>query len=325
VPLTYEQVVKDLETEVSLPTLIQRLQAMRHPIERNITYDTLFFRVFLMPIIDADTVIGTVLLVENTTEQKALERARDEFFSIASHELRTPLTVIRGNISLALQTYPEQFKDQDLHQMLVDSHDASIRLIDIVNDFLDTSRLEQRQIKFNIEAVDTLSLMQEMLREYEPTLAQHQFTMKIDLAEQTLPKVMADRNRLHQILTNLVGNAVKYTPDSGTIILKPQVTGSLLKIQVIDTGQGIPVQSRHLLFRKFQQASNNILTRDSTRSTGLGLYISRLMAEAMHGRLYLEKSEVGQGSTFTLELPLSTASVPQQAQTPPLAPTTPTV
>jgi signal transduction histidine kinase len=119
-----------------------------------------------------------------------------------------------------------------------------------------------------------------------------------------LPLVHADPDRTRQIIINLVGNAIKFT-DKGGVTIHLTTDKQVVKIAVSDTGKGMPLASHHLLFRKFQQASNNALTRDSTRGTGLGLYISQLMATGMHGKLYLESSEVGHGSTFTLELPVA--------------------
>jgi signal transduction histidine kinase len=246
--------------------------------------------------------VGSVMIMEDTTEKKVMERSRDEFFSIASHELRTPLTAIRGNADMILEYYKEQLKDPSLKEMVSDMHNSSVRLITIVNDFLDTSRLEQGKIEFKTAPFDVVQLVRDTLREYDVTGSRRKLSLELAEVKGSLPLVMADRDRTRQILINLIGNAVKFTEKGGvTISLEP--SDKKMKISVTDTGKGIPVESQHLLFHKFQQAASSILTRDDTRGTGLGLYISRLLAEGMAGSLELGHSEAGKGSTFVVELP----------------------
>ena len=125
----------------------------------------------------------------------------------------------------------------------------------------------------------------------------------------SLPKVWADEDRLKQVVYNLIGNAAKFT-DNGGITLKAQVMGTLIKVLVIDTGRGMTPESQQLLFRKFQQASSSLLTRDSTRGTGLGLYISKMMVASMGGTIALEESTEDQGSVFSFTIPIATAETP---------------
>src|SRR5258708_3897301 len=126
-----------------------------------VSFMDLFLHFFITPIVLLEgrnslkmEFIGTVILIEDITQQQLLERAKQDFFSIASHELRTPLTAIRGNTSLIKQFYPKLMEDKNLNEMVDDIHESSIRLIEIVNDFLDMSRLEQGRMKFNNEAFD---------------------------------------------------------------------------------------------------------------------------------------------------------------------------
>src|SRR4030042_3337239 len=109
------------------------------------------------------------MVMEDISERKAIERSRDEFFSIASHELRTPLTAIRGNTSMILEYYGDALKDEQLKGMVMDIHESSIRLISIVNDFLETSRLEQGRIPFKNEPFDAPTLIEAVLKEYDVT------------------------------------------------------------------------------------------------------------------------------------------------------------
>jgi signal transduction histidine kinase len=300
-----QQIAADYAPAIDLLGQIRAAQDHLRPIEQNIVFGPRYFRFFFMPITAPKgkgvRVIGTVVIVEDTTEEKALQRSRDEFFSIASHELRTPLTAIRGNADMMLGYYKEQLQDPGLHEMVGDIHTASLRLIDIVNDFLDMSRLEQGKFVFKNEPFDIVPLLQQIVHEYTTVGDLHQLEIKFNPPPQASMNVVADKDRVNQIVVNLLSNALKFTA-AGSVTLDITAQGEELKLAVTDTGNGIPEESRHLLFHKFQQASNNILTRDNTQSTGLGLYISKLLAEGMHGKLYLERSKVGHGSTFVLEL-----------------------
>ncbi len=203
---------------------------------------------------------------------------------------------------MILNYYKEQLKDPDLHSMVDDIHAGSLRLIAIVNDFLDMSRLEMGKFTFDNKPTNIVSLIRETLREFDVTGSRRKLALELEPFAGKDPIVQADADRTKQILINLINNAIKATTEGG-ITIKLVRQANYLSIKVTDTGLGIPVDSEHLLFHKFQQASNNILTRDNTQSTGLGLYISKLLAEGMHGRVYLEHTKVGKGSTFTLDLP----------------------
>lgn len=246
--------------------------------------------------------IGTGIVVEDVTDAKLLEREKDEFFAVASHELRTPLTAIRGNASLLQQYFSEKLKDKDVKEMVEDMHSSSIRLIGIVNDFLDVSRLEQGRITFYKEPIDIADIIAETVHEVKATAEEKGLSVKFDKAEKGLPKVFADKGRTEQVLINLIGNAMKFTKKGG-VEIEVGEEGKFVKVKIRDTGAGISGLNQKLLFRKFQRAGEGSLARDVTKGTGLGLYISKLMVEGMGGKIYLEKSEVGRGSTFVFTLP----------------------
>jgi|GEM_PF-5538246 len=265
-----------------------------------------FLKIIITPIV-AIGVIGAVILVEDITETKIMERSKDEFFSIASHELRTPLTAIRGNTSMIQQFYAEKIKDPELSEMIGDIHESSTRLIEIVNDFLDTSRLEMGKMEFKKESFDVVDLARNTIKEYLTTGSMKKLYLKIEDPTSPLPAVLADRNKVKQILINLIGNAIKFT-EVGGISLKFEKADNFVKVFVSDTGKGISPASQNLLFRKFQQAQDNILTRDTTKGTGLGLYISKMIIQGMGGEVKIESSEIGKGTTFSFTMPIAPAA-----------------
>jgi len=302
--LTCERITQIFSGKVDLLSQCQIASSKRQVIKiSEVEFKNKILKMKFIPVLNqSNQVTSTIFLVEDITEDKRLQRARDEFFSIASHELRTPLTAIRGNTSMILDYYKEEIKDENLKQMLFDVHEASVRLIDIINDFLNLSRLEMGKIVFKNENFDLKVLVDEVIEELLPVAKNKGLYLQ---AESEFPSllVLADKERTREVLVNLVGNALKFTQKGGVkVVLKKE--GNYAQVLVEDTGIGISEKNRNLLFQKFQQASDSILTRDVTRGTGLGLYISKLVIENMKGEIGLLKSEVGKGSTFYFKLPL---------------------
>lgn len=245
--------------------------------------------------------LGVVILVEDMTASKLLERREDEFVAIASHELRTPLTIIQGNLSMIDEIYAHKLDDPQMKRMMDNVQDSSARMIMIVNQFLKMTRLEQKTAKFKVEEIDVRQIISTTILELQPLVDEKNLQVVIEVPPR-LPKVKADSSRLQEILTNLIGNAIKYT-DKGHITVSAVHADKKVTILVADTGRGIAVANHKLLFHKFQQATDNIYTRDDSRSTGLGLYISKLLAEQMGGLIKLDSSVPAKGSTFSLTLP----------------------
>ena len=205
---------------------------------------------------------------------------------------------------MILDMYKSTLTDPDLVEMLTDINVSSVRLIEIVNDFLNVSRLEQGRMEFKKESFDPAALIVNVITELNVVKAQPSVELTFQNETPSYPQVFADPNKTKEVLINLVGNALKFT-EKGAVTISCTVQDQFLKIAVKDTGRGVSAENQNLLFRKFQQASDNLLTRDTTKGTGLGLYISKLMIEGMGGSIGLEKSTIGEGSTFFFTLPLA--------------------
>lgn len=261
-----------------------------------------FVSLRLVPIVRGEEVEEMVIFIRDKTNDVVMQRARDEFFSIASHELRTPLTAIMGNTSLIEQYFPDILKNKELADMVGDINESAKRLIGIVNDFLNVSRLELNKIEFKLEPLDLIKEVGAVVDELMvgKTLGTNKLVWEAGQGE---TKVVADRDRLKEVLINLVGNANKFTHE-GTITVKVEKADGRAQVKVRDTGSGIPKDKQSLLFRKFQQAGNSLYTRDTTKGTGLGLYISRLLMNGMKGEVVLGWSEEGKGSEFVVSLPI---------------------
>lgn len=280
------------------------LDRMEAEVFDNVAVNNKFFKIYLQPIESSHVgeKIGLLGLIEDITESKTLERSKDEFFSIASHELRTPLTAIMGNTSMILEFFAAELPSQEVRQMVEDIHEASTRLLTIVSDFLDVSRLEQGKIIFKLEKLDLSELSKEVIRDFASAAKLRGLSLEIGgMLHDSF--VIGDKDKVKQILSNLMSNAINYTPKGVISISVKKDDIDTVSFYIKDSGIGISDENKVLLFRKFQQAQEKILTRDVSRSTGLGLYISRLLAEAMGGNVDLVKSIKGEGSIFRLVLP----------------------
>jgi signal transduction histidine kinase/CHASE3 domain sensor protein len=234
-------------------------------------------------------------------ELMELDTLKDEFISIASHELRTPLGAIGGYLDMLLEGDFGVLSPKVMFA-ITEVTTATKRLMTLVNSMLDISRIEQGRLEINNSNFDLCNVYHEVVQGLAP-VAQEK-GIKLDFRPPTgaeKPFVLADKDRVQQILINLVGNAMKFT-EAGEVIITYRFDNSKIVTDVVDTGVGIPTQTRDYLFQKFWKG-RKALTRRPQEGTGLGLYISQLLVREMGGDIWLERSELGEGSTFSFSLP----------------------
>lgn len=233
---------------------------------------------------------------------KRLEELKEEFVFVAAHELRTPVTAIKGYLSMILEgeAGPVSSEVKDLIKEVIT---ANQRLIQLVNDLLQVARSEAGRLTIEVAALDIGEPSGEVLKELKP-LADEKKIKLVYEPPATLPKVLADRTRLKEVMVNLVGNAIKYTLGEGRVTVRHKIQDRTLVTDVQDTGIGISEEAQKKLFEKFYRVQNE-KTRDIT-GTGLGLFIVKQLVEKMNGKIWVESAE-GQGSTFSFSLPLAEA------------------
>jgi CheY-like chemotaxis protein len=248
-------------------------------------------------------------LVQNSKELEASSRYKSEFLANMSHELRTPL-----NSSLILAKLLSDNKDGTLTEEQVKYaqaiHSSNNDLLALINDILDLSRIEAGHVELAEENLTVSSVLQRLKETFEPLAAQKGLALRIHAEADAPTQLVADSQRLQQILKNLLANAVKFT-EHGSVSLVVSGSGAgRIRFAVSDTGIGIAQAQTEVIFEAFRQADGS--TRRRYGGTGLGLSISRDLAARMGGSIAVA-SEPGRGSCFTLELPLVAASAPPAA------------
>ena len=241
---------------------------------------------------------GTVYAFRDLTEERALEQIRQDLVSTVSHELRTPLAAIYGS---ALTLAREDLElEEAMHERLLEVIvEESTRLADIVNDLLLASQLDAHRLEIHVEPCDAQALAASVLdaaRTHLPAGTR----VSLDPGQDDVPYVVADEGQLRQVLTNLIDNAVKYSPDGGDVRVRLQTSGKYVRFTVADEGLGIPPAEQGRIFEKFYRLDPDMT--GGIGGTGLGLYISRELVRRVHGRIWVEANDA-RGSDFHVEIP----------------------
>lgn len=237
-------------------------------------------------------------LAAETKRVNEVNRLKTEFVTLVSHELQTPLTSITGYVELLLEGQVGTLAEAQREYLGIVKRNAE-RLVALIHDLLDISRIEAGKVELKRTALDLVPLIQEVARSLRPQIEAKGQRLSIDLAE-ALPALSGDADRVTQILTNLLSNAHKYTPPGGSITITAQAEEGRVRVDVQDTGIGLSPDDQSRLFTKFFRAQHG--ATQGVGGTGLGLAITRALAE-LHGGEITVTSALGQGSTFSFTLP----------------------
>jgi two-component system phosphate regulon sensor histidine kinase PhoR len=239
---------------------------------------------------------GTVAVLHDVTELMQLEKMRREFVANASHELRTPLAAIRGFAETLLGSPVLSDADRRAYLEVIDRH--ARRLSAIVGDLLELSKIESRETSPERLAVDTVKLAETLLHDWRPRLEEKQLTATLTSERPGI--AWADPQACEQILSNLLDNAIKYTEPGGSIALRIGGDDRHVRIDVADTGMGIPERDLSRIFERFYRVDQ--ARSRSQGGTGLGLAIVKHLVQSLGGEIEVE-SQLGRGSTFSFTLP----------------------
>lgn len=250
---------------------------------------------------------GLTFTLRDVTQDREVSRMKSEFVSFVTHQLRTPLAGIKWLLELA----EDAEDDQSGRPYIRDAREVNERMVRLVNELLDLSRLETGALQVDIQMTDLGALTKSVIAELEPAIRHKGHNLSVT-GGADLPPVPSDARLLRQVFSNLLSNAVKYTPHGGTIRVNMRRDADGVCWSVEDTGIGVPARSIPLLFQKFYRAENGLAV--NTEGTGLGLALARLITERLGGRIWCE-SEEGRGATFSCVLPIERRPADSSAAT----------
>lgn len=242
------------------------------------------------------SVRGVVCNFRNITERVFLEKQKDDFISIATHELKTPVTSIKAYAQILLKRFNKEGNDSAAN-MIAKMDGQLNKLISLIGDLLDVTKIEGGRLQLHEEFYEFNALIKELVEELQRTTDDHKIIM--NLADEL--KIYGDRERVGQVFTNLISNAIKYSPSSGDIVITASGGGENVTVCVKDSGVGISGGNQSKVFERFYRVSGP--ENQTFPGLGLGLYISQEIIKRQGGKIWVE-SEKDKGSTFCFQLPI---------------------
>lgn len=254
--------------------------------------------------ISLDNAVLYQTLQDANERLKQIDYMKDEFVSVASHELRTPMTAIRSYLWLALSGKGGQLTEKQKFY-LERSYNSTTRLIKLVNDMLNVSRIESGRMSFDMQEVDMIKLTDEVIGEVKPRADELGVILRVEKANPSIPHVVADADKIKEVMINFIGNAFKFTSKEGEIVVHFKTEGLNLVTTVTDTGEGIADEDISKLFQKFSLVKGSYQTnQQASQGTGLGLYISKSIITEHQGKIWAASPGRGKGATFGFTLPV---------------------
>jgi signal transduction histidine kinase len=259
--------------------------------------------------------VATKELRSSNSQLKHLDEVKDEFMSMASHQLRTPLTSIKGYLSMVLEGDAGRVTAQQ-HKLLLEAFNSSERMVRLIADFLNVSRLQTGKFIIEKATFDLKKVVEEEVRDLEMIAHTHDVKLRLKTPNQQLP-VVADEQKIRQVVMNFIDNAIYYSNLNSTIVINVERVKNEVALTVVDTGIGVPADQQAKLFTKFFRAPNARKQRPD--GTGVGLYLARRVINSHNGAIIFSSKE-GRGSTFGFRLPLAKlAALPAEKPEPELA------
>ncbi len=292
-----ETTIEDIITDSSLLDALGKFRKNKKidPIDIDISDKDRFFKVSLVSM-NKQEGKGVLLFFQDTTEERRLEEIKKDFVANVSHELRTPLASIKGYSETLLDGGMEDEGTLKEFLGIIDRH--ATRMSRLIDDLLVLSRVESHQMSFTTERIDICEVIKSIASGFKKQARDKEVDFTLDFEEENIV-VLGDGYRLEQVLVNLFDNAIKYTPKGGSVVVKTREEGIGVRVDVTDTGIGIPEGDLPRIFERFYRV-DKARSRD-LGGTGLGLSIVKHIVQSMNGTVSV-KSRPGRGTTFTLIL-----------------------
>ncbi|OLS40197.1 ATP-binding protein [Bacillus sp. MRMR6] len=253
--------------------------------------------ILVSPLYSNRFIRGAVAVLRDMTEERQLDKLRKDFIANVSHELRTPISMLQGYSEAIVDDIAES--QEEKKEMAKVIYDESLRMGRLVNELLDLARMEAGHIQLTVEVMDLDSFMNRIVHKFQGLARENDIYLSAEL-DKDIPAISFDPDRIEQVLTNLIDNAIRHTPEGGSVRLHVTQHEKSIKVEVSDSGSGIPQEDLPFVFERFYKA-DKARTRGRA-GTGLGLSIAKNIIHAHRGHISVQ-SKIGQGTTFTFLLP----------------------
>ncbi|MFC1663932.1 ATP-binding protein [Patescibacteria group bacterium] len=293
-------------TKIVLTSLLVALIAILLLLDALVLTEVLIFQILKLGILLIFLYFGYMLIksvleeIKRREETEKLSAAKSEFISIASHQLRTPLTAIKGYISMILDGNYGKLSEKTKNS-LENVYKSNERLIGLVNDILNISRIETGKIEMEFKKAPLENIISSIVEELEIEAKNKNIYLKWEKSKKALPEILVDKDKIRQVILNVIDNAIKYT-EKGGVTIKLKIGNGKYIIEVSDTGAGLTKYELSKMFDSFSRGMAG--TRLYTEGVGLGLYIAKKFTEMHQGEIWAESPGEGKGSVFYVELPI---------------------
>ena len=237
--------------------------------------------------------LGKLVILHDITREKIVEKMKTEFVSLAAHQLRTPLSAIKWTLRILL--------DGDLGDFLEKTYQSNERMISLINDLLDVTRIEEGRYLSKLTLVNIEEVINLVVNSYKDEIKRRKIKFEFKKPEEKMPQIMVDVEKMGLVVQNLLDNAVHYTRPGGEVIISLNRGAKDIEFSIKDTGTGIPEEQQERIFTKFFRGTNAI--KMEAEGSGLGLFIAKNIIDAHNGKIWFE-SKQGEGTTFYFNIPI---------------------
>lgn len=282
----------------SMKSILEQVLKHQKEVVADVMVQGRIYAVVMAPLYDDKQVRGAVAVLRDMTQERRLDKLRKDFLANVSHELRTPLVMLQGYSEAIVDDVAQSEEEKkELAQII---YDESLRMSRLVNELLDLGRMEAGHIQLEIQSGNLLQLEDKIIRKFNGVAKEQGIHLQLDWQAEE-GEFQFDSDRMEQVLTNLIDNAIRHTGEGGTITLRTLFKGGTYTIEIEDTGSGIPAEDLPFVFERFYKA-DKARTRGRA-GTGLGLSIVKNIVEGHQGTISV-RSKLGEGTTFSIQLPV---------------------
>ena len=253
----------------------------------------------MTPLYDQTYVRGAVAVIRDMTEERRLDKLRKDFIANVSHELRTPISLLQGYSEAIVDNIAESTEEKNELAQII--HEESLRMGRLVNELLDIARMEAGHIQLNVEPVEVELFVDRILKKFNGVASENRIFLELN-KEITEPIIFGDPDRLEQVFTNLIDNAIRHSSENGYVQVSVENNANKLTVAIKDSGSGIPEEDIPFVFERFYKADKSRERNAKKKGTGLGLAIAKNIIEAHHGTISV-KSKLDKGTTFSFDIP----------------------